>query len=320
MRFVPLSPMASLAPFIGNGHLVAFNVGPDGLIYLVIALKPLDDRIETPNGASFVKTVPEEPQTYRVVGLDGPQVVRDVVIEDERFNIHDVQPLGEELLLVCRRSRYRGPGNYEKNGRVYSRDGTFAREILLGDGIQSVQVSSAGVIWTSYFDEGVFGNYGWEDPIGASGLVAWDAAGNKLYEFQPTRGLGHICDCYAMNVESDEDVWLCYYTEFPLVRLHRREIASVWNMPVDGSDAFAISDGYALFRGTYRERDLYWLFALGPDGMLKLESKAWLRAPQGGKLIADRVVGRAGCIHLVSNEVLYRVEVESVLKAIGQRQ
>jgi hypothetical protein len=37
-RFIYVSPVASLAPLIGDGELVAFNVGPDGVAYLVVAL------------------------------------------------------------------------------------------------------------------------------------------------------------------------------------------------------------------------------------------------------------------------------------------
>jgi len=40
--------VAPLAPIIGEGELVAFNVGPDGVAYLVVALKPLDYRLEQP--------------------------------------------------------------------------------------------------------------------------------------------------------------------------------------------------------------------------------------------------------------------------------
>ena len=65
--------------------------------------------------------------------------------------------------------------DYDKNGRIYTNKGKFVRDILLGDGIQTVQATSEGVIWTSYFDEGIFGNYGWDNPLGSSGLVAWDA-------------------------------------------------------------------------------------------------------------------------------------------------
>jgi hypothetical protein len=38
IRSLLLSPVASLRPFSGDGELVAFNVGPDGVIYLVVAL------------------------------------------------------------------------------------------------------------------------------------------------------------------------------------------------------------------------------------------------------------------------------------------
>jgi hypothetical protein len=37
----------------------------------------------------------------------------------------------------------------------------FRRELLLGDGVQSVQAMPSGVIWTSYVDEGIFGRLGW---------------------------------------------------------------------------------------------------------------------------------------------------------------
>ena len=283
------------------------------MVYLVVALQPLDYRIEQPGWASFAKTVPKQPQRYRVVGLSGREPVVDLLIEGERFNIHDVQPLGDELLLVCVRSNYEGPDDFEKNGRVYTRDGKFAREILLGDGIQLVQATSGGVIWTSYFDEGVFGNYGWQTPVGASGLVAWDPGGIKLYEFQPSKGLDSICDCYALNVESEEDVWLYYYTEFPLVRLRRREIESVWKMPLGGSSALAISAGHALFRGGYKDRDTYQLFSLGRRGKPELLAKIDLRDKSGRKLVAGRVVGRADAIHLVSDGFLYRVDVQTAL-------
>ncbi len=311
-KTIRLSPIASLAEFIGAGELVAFNVGPDGVAYFVIALGTLDYRFENTGGASFAKTVPDRSQSYRVVGLSGSQPVLDVAIQAEKFNIHDIQPLADELLLVCSRSRYKSRDNFEKNGRVYTRDGTLTREILLGDGIQSVQTTAEGVIWTSFFDEGVFGNYGWSNPVGASGLVAWDSAGNKIYEFQPSAGLDSICDCYALNVESADDVWLYYYTQFPLVHLHRREIASFWQMPEKGSDAFAICAGHALFRGGYKDRDVYRLFSLRRTGRVEFVEEITFGDREGNPLVADRVVGRGDAIHFTCDSYLYRVDIPTV--------
>jgi hypothetical protein len=298
---------------IGDGTLVSFDVGPDGVTYLVVALKPLDYRTENSTGAIFAKTVPGEAQIYRVVGLDGSSTVLDVVLENEPFNIHHMQPLGDELLLVCSRCCYRGPDDVEKNGRVYGRDGRFARELLLGDGIQSVQTTGRGVIWTSYFDEGVFGNFGWDEPVGASGLVAWDGAGRKLYEFQPAADLEAICDCYALNVASEDDVWLCYYTEFPLVRLRKNRIDAVWKMPLAGSGTFAVAGDHALFRGGYRDLDTYHLFSLPPGANPKLVARLELRDPSGRKLVAEHVAARGGSIRLVSNGSLYQIDVTTAL-------
>jgi hypothetical protein len=318
-RILPLSPVASLTSLTGDGELVAFDAGPDGLIYLVIALRPLDYRIEKLGAASFANTVPDQPQRYRVIGLSGTDPVLDVVIERERFNIHHVQPLVDELLLVCARSYFRKPDDFEKNGRVYSREGKFAREILLGDGLRSVQTTSEGVIWTSFFDEGVFGNYGWESPVGSSGLVAWNSFGKKLYEFQPGPGLDSICDCYALNVASIEDVWCYYYTEFPLVHLRSQEIKSIWKMPLGGSDAFAISAEHALFRGGYQDQDTYQLFSLGPNGEARMVTKIQLQDQNGDKLIANRAVGRGEVIHLASNGYLYHIDMQTSLAVASER-
>ena len=65
-------------------------------------------------------------------------------------------------------------GKYDLNAKVFDRSGNQIREFLLGDGIQNVYVTKGNKIWTSYFDEGVYGNYGWEVPIGRNGLRAWD--------------------------------------------------------------------------------------------------------------------------------------------------
>ncbi len=314
-RTFQLSPVICLSPFVKGGELVAFNVGSDGSVYLLVALEPVDDRREG-QGSSFIKTVPDNPQTYRVIGLCGNQCFLDVGIEGERFNIHHVQPLPEGLLLVCARAYYKGPRDFDKNGRVYTRTGKFVREILLGDGINDVQTTTNGTIWTSFSDEGIFGNYGWGlDPVGVSGLMTWDATGKKHYEFKPTGGLHTICDCYAMNVESDEVTWLYYYTEFPLVRLRSRMIHSIWRMPLGGSDAFAISGDHALFRGGYKNRDSYQLFALGDNGNVSLVAEIDLQDERGNKLVAERVVGRANAIHVVSGENLYRVDVQTAIAA-----
>jgi hypothetical protein len=70
-RSIRLSPVAPLAPVIGDGELVAFNVGPDAVTYFVVAQKPLDYRVEQPGGATFAKTVPTSRRTIASSGCPG---------------------------------------------------------------------------------------------------------------------------------------------------------------------------------------------------------------------------------------------------------
>ncbi|WP_445630856.1 hypothetical protein [Nostoc sp. DSM 114167] len=312
-KMLPLSPIAELNSVVTDGNIVAFNVGFDEMVYVVLAVQPLDYRTEQPGWASFAKTTPDTPQSYRIIAFQEDRLTLDIDIAEEQFNIHDIQPLpAKEILLVCARCHYKSPNDFERNGRIYSLGGKFSREILLGDGIQSVQTTSNGTIWTSFFDEGVFGNFGWDEPIGSSGLVAWDSTGNKIYDFQPTDGLDSICDCYALNVESDTDVWLYYYTEFPLVHLHHKKIQSVWNMPISGSDGFAVSGSRALFRGGYDDRDTYHLFSLNNNGKVKLLKQLKFTDEAGQTIIAESVVGRGGSLYILSNGLVYRVFVWAV--------
>lgn len=309
---IPYSKV-SLEAEIAGAQVVAFNVGPGGEAWLVLALQALDYRTEDNGFATFAKTMPDAPQRYRVLCVRSGRVELDVVIDGEPFNIHEIQPVDDLLLLTCGRSQYRGPDDFDLNGRLYSRDGRFVRGILLGDGIETIQATRGGEIWAGYFDEGVFGNFGWDAPVGASGLVAWSPAGGKLYEYEPACGARSIDDCYALNVVSDAEAWCCYYSDFPLVRLHEKRIASVWEIPISGSHAFAVGRGHALFAGGYGARDTYHLLALGPNGRASEILRFELRDSQGAVVKAERIVGRGESLHVLSATTLHQIDIRAVL-------
>jgi hypothetical protein len=115
----------------------------------------------------------------------------------------------------------------------------------LGDGSQDLQTTLDGKIWVSYFDEGVFGG-----GIGNQGLVCFDAAGVPVFrfaEFAEKHGLPMIYDCYAMNVASENEIWLNYYTDFPLVRLRGFQLDQVWSSFPAMGDGFAIAETEAIY-------------------------------------------------------------------------
>jgi hypothetical protein len=303
---------------VDERNVVGFNVGPRGEVYLVLALEPLDYRTEDNGFATFPKTVPRSPQRYRVLAIREGDVELDLVIDHEPFNIHDIQPLADDLLLVCARSTYRGPNDFDLNGRVYSRDGTFVREFLLGDGIAAIQATTRGELWASYFDEGIFGNYGWRNPVGAAGLVAWSDKGEKLYDYEADGSLGAMSDCYALNVATDEDVWCYYYTDFPLVQLREKRIASTWKVPVAGSHAFAVAPGHALFAGGYEDRDTFQLVRLGLDGVVTQIGQFELKDEGDATVKAERTIGRGGSLYVLSEGILYVIAIDDVLARHGR--
>jgi len=281
------------SPWIGNGEIRAVNAGPFSELYYDLYLLVHDSG------------------KYRVLEWSKGELTLDVWIENELFDIHDVQPLPTgEILLVCGRSSYRGKDDFDRNGRIYSREGQFVREILLGDGIQNVQATSDGKIWTGFYDEGVFGNLGWHDPVGKSGLVAWNPLGEKLYEFQPTGELDTICDCYALNSASNSTTWAYYYTEFSLVQIRDFKIVAHWEIPLAGSSSFAIDkNGIALFSGGYDDHDLYHFFELGAEGKVKERAQIRMVDTDDNPIKRLRTFGRSDSLFVVDETRLFQIVV-----------
>ncbi|WP_139992304.1 hypothetical protein [Paenibacillus paridis] len=241
---VTLQPLADISAYTEGFEIVSAQIGSDGCMYvLLINQIPVQKR-----GRSESKDL-KKTFTYKVLYFDD-QDIEEVVIADQHFKYHYVQPLHRHLLLVGARCSYYGDGEYELNAKVCDYKGNTIREFLLGDGIQSVQVTEQGTIWTSYFDEGVFGNNGWGEPIGAPGLVAWDENGNKRYEDQ----VSNIADCYALNVVKEEEVWFYYYTDFLLGCVSgglEQPKVTFMNPEISGSSGFCTDGYHFLFDGGY---------------------------------------------------------------------
>lgn len=304
---IQLAQVTDLHPLIGGASLVAFDVGFDGQLYLVLALKTTDYRhISGPNAPSFAKIKGDGGQRYRVMALYEGQVTLDVLIEHDPYNVHFVQPMpGGQLLLACARCRYHGPDRYDFNGRLYNSQGILVREFSLGDGIEHIQTTPSGQIWVGYFDEGVIGNYGWREPVGASGLVCFDGVGKKLYAFEAPDPLGPIIDCYAMNVIDDDDVWLCYYTDFPLVHLKNGEVRHRGSF-VSGSHALAVWADMILFASGYGDHGRFHLFNVYRDVVPRHFS---FEDEQGRLIERPDVRARGESVYMLWDGALYHVSI-----------
>lgn len=170
-----------------------------------------------------------------------------------------------------------------------------------------MQVTKSGSIWVSYFDEGVFGNYGWRQPIGAAGLNCFTASGKLVYAYLTTSGLKDISDCYALNVPKEHDVWIYYYTPFKLVHLRKGELAGWWDCPIEGANAFALQGDLVLMQGGYDERDVYKLLRLGkPPVMEELRTVRFVGVT--GEVLGGRETSARGSqLTLMDEARIYRV-------------
>lgn len=315
MGALSLTPVTDLRAHLERHELVSLNVGFDDRLYVLLAEMPTQYRRST-SGGSFARVRPDKPQAFEVLSISAVGEVAANAIDNQPMNYHLVQPLPKgDLLLVCARSHRRGPSDYDLNARVVSRQGDLEAEFVLGDGIEDVQVDEAGTIWASYFDEGVFGNYGWNEPLGAAGLVAWDQQGTRLWGYQPPAGMDQICDCYALNVVSADETWLCYYTEFPLVRLSKRKVIGTWTGLVAGSHAFAVSGEFVLFAGGYDDCNSYYLYKLRSGKSPELVRQFTLTSRGGEQLPATCQKGRGDSLWILSDTEVYRLSVLDCLRS-----
>jgi hypothetical protein len=307
---IMLKPFVDIATYIEGFEIVSSKLGGNGCIYILLI-----DKIPEREKGMFVQTSLSQFRTYKMLIINELQIL-DVVLTGEKFNYHYLQPLGEDrLLLVGARARkyqnQAGNRDCDYNAKVCDFDGNIITQFCLGDGIQDVQVTAEGTIWTSYFDEGVYGNYGWDEPIGASGLIAWDEKGNKKFENQ----VACIDDCYALNVVNEDEVWFYYYTDFKLGYIQggtdQPEITFM-DPHISGSSGFCTDGDHFIFDAGYGKHGTYILKKLAKPGNLVDRQRIQFVDESGEKLFLSSL--RKNQLLLNQGNRLYLVEIEQILE------
>lgn len=224
---------------------------------------------------------------------------------------------GGGSLLVGARCRWRTDSGAEHNAVVYDSDGAVVRTGTLGDGIEHVATTPSGRIWVGYFDEGVYGNYGWGSegapgPIGAPGLVAFDTDLRPEWRYPLLDHLDPISDCYALNV-TGETVWACYYTGFPIVRVDDGRIASWDNRTHGAANLLVATDHTAALVGGYA--GTRWRISAGRLGPSEFDVTARYRLtmPDGSEPPpGTRLSGRGPDLHSVVGDTWYRLDLDAL--------
>jgi hypothetical protein len=248
MRKIKALHTASIRDIISDENLINVTLGPKNDL-IVLSLKETPDyRIVQPGWASFAKNRADQLNTF-TIRHQSHGTFELVELSKTSENYSFVQPLPDDNWFLA---RSRAQDSSDQNAHVYDSAGQVVSSFHAGDAIQDVQVTADGQIWISYFDEAA----ALAEGIGGKGLAGFDRSGRLVFgydELVEEHELPPIADCYAMNVASDGDVWICYYTDFPLVRIVNRQLGQVWhNIPLGGASAFAVTERRVLFAGFYR--------------------------------------------------------------------
>ena len=229
MRTVLAKHILNTDEFVGDWVRVQVTVGPHHEIVILSAKRP-----QLPEAPTV-----DHPALYRIQQLTNQELITVVVEEPE--GRHDlVQPLANRRWILCGDNR----------AVIVEGDGRHLRSIPVGICLNDVQVARNGEIWISYGDE-----------ANGRGLDGYDALGNQVFQYWDLSVntlpplFRQMWDCYAMNVDEEDRVWICFYMDFPIVRFHNRHVDRFWEpMPIEGAHAMAVLDDAVLFGSPYRHK------------------------------------------------------------------
>lgn len=302
-------------PAAGDGYVrVSESVAADGAL-LFLFIEPDGEAAVTARTERGIGIFPvprmDVPRRLRLVRAAGGGATTTIDLPPltPTFPMVDMFPDGR-VLVAGPRCSWRSETDFDRNGAVIDPKTGAVSRILLGDGIEDVFVDTRGRIWVGYFDEGVFGNFGWSDPgpspIGAAGLVCFAETGEKIWEYDQDRH--SISDCYALNVHGDEAAAFIY-TDFPVCTVSGEFSRAWFDTGLAGCKAFAISGHRVLFSGQYSDSaHIGYRGVLNPDRPAEVEQVNFLHS-DGTPVAAMRIIGRGNRLYFFATDAVFMADI-----------
>lgn len=308
-----LTARRQLTDILAGRQICSAAIAYDGSLVLLL-VEPQNESVpfpifDQPGWATFPET--KSRQAYKGWLLRVDDSVKqevEVATLDRAFPRIGAFASGD-FLIASARCKF-AERRAELNATIYSPSGSPLNQICLGDGIEDIAISEDAQIWVSYFDEGVFGNFGWggEDApcIGAPGLVRFDTHGKQTWQY--SEGFHCIDDCYSMTLTNDE-VWLCFYSDFPIARVNTHGKVRFWENPIAGARAIAVDgDRVLLFGGYGKDADrLVLQECKETDDVSVPIYQGKLPVPQSKNFLV--VTGRNGALHVITDDCWYQLTV-----------
>jgi hypothetical protein len=239
------------------------------------------------------------------VALSGPS--RSWVRDLPGAQIHGpVELLADETILT-RMFREDWPENASPDARISYQDGSVKTEFHIGEAMH-IQADMQGQFWAGYSDEGI---YSGRSPLGGSGLICFDTDGRVQWDFLPPVGFDPISECYVLNCTNDA-VWVCYYTDFPIMRIDSDFRVTAWTTDLSGPSQMAVHGDRLLVYGGYRENaNDCWLLHLREYAAERI-ARVQLCLPPDVSLDRAEVIGRGRGLHVFANDLWFHFEVPLV--------
>jgi hypothetical protein len=283
--------VAEIPRYLDGWTLLTITCGSNGELILLWVNGPFG------SGTHGVLQVPTRPENYRIDYQSNGEW-QQFQLHESTENFTSVQRFGDEGWVLV---RGRAKDESDQNACVFGATGDWIRSFHIGDGVEDIQSTSQNEIWVSYFDEGVFSSV----ETGRGGLLCFDSQGKKIFDYQSLAiAVPPIADCYSLNVVNDQDVWLHYYTDFPLVKLHDKQLSRTWSPTAGASKGFAVYQDRALFAEAYKRR---WLmdFDLHTGQSVQLTPVD----KEGQAIQFDHSFGRAHDLYLCAKSDIFRIDL-----------
>jgi len=302
---VPMASRGSLDAPAGFDSLVATGMslsGPVAIWTSAAGSADLSASTESPGFATFPVSVPERAPSVALVSYsEGGNIEKTAHVAGLDVAHPHIELLADGSFLVVGARCYWREAGAELNAVVYDEGGAVVRRGCFGDGIEHVQVARDGTIWVGYFDEGVFGNYGWgnpgPEPLGSSGIAAWSPDFEKVWELDASAGL--VSDCYTLNV-SDHEVLSAPYTDFPIVSIRSGAVAVTPTEGISGPRGILRSGDRIALIGAYRDPGLLVLGEIS-NGKFVETARQHLTRPSGDPLPPGTVHCRGSVAHVFAD-------------------
>ncbi|WP_227394977.1 hypothetical protein [Jeotgalibacillus aurantiacus] len=241
--------------------------------------------------------------TVRIIDRNA---VSTFAVKDLPFipNKIDTYTDGTILLASCRCRRTEDW--IQQNARRYTMDGECLDEFVLGDGISDLAIDDENTIWVGYFDEGVYGNLGWEEPIGYSGIAVFSEKGEVV--FRPE--LPMMFELQGFNVQSADQVFAHYTLMSSFVYFdHFEEVQHDEIEEKISFSQFILIDADTML--VYCSQRLNFLILKRSNGEFRLENTVMLKDEHGKELEHKNasIRMRGNHLFLMNSKGIYHAEV-----------